>query len=78
MGWEWHIKPHLTNWINVQATTAPDIASVTSLAPRTLRELSAMGDDDKVLIKMFSSSIRGDRPASPACSMEDDDGKRLH
>ena len=39
---------------------------------RTLRELFAMGDDDKVLVKMFSSSIRGDTPASPEYSMEND------
>jgi hypothetical protein len=60
------------NWINVEATTTPDIASVVSQALRTLRELFAMGDYDKVLIKMFSSSIRGDTPASPEYSTEDD------
>jgi hypothetical protein len=64
-GWKWHIKPYLTNWINVQSTTTPDIASVANQALRTLRELFPMGADDKLLVKMFSSSIRGDTPASP-------------
>ena len=72
LGWEWHIKPYLTNWINVQSTTTPDITSVASQALRTLRELFGMGDYDKVLIKMFSSSIRGDTLASPEYSIEDD------
>ena len=31
-----------------------------------------MGDDDRLLVKMFSSSIRGDTPASPEYSTEDD------
>jgi hypothetical protein len=72
LGWEWHTKPWLTNWISVQATTTPDVTSVAPQALRTLRELFAMGDDDKVLIKMFSSSIRGDTPASAEYSMEDE------
>jgi hypothetical protein len=71
LGWEWHVKPYFTNWINVQATTTPDIAPVASQALRTVRELFRMDDDDEVLIKMFSSSIRGDTPASPEYSIED-------
>ncbi len=71
LGWEWHVKPYLTNWINVQATTTPDVASVASQALGTLRELFGVGDDDDdVLIKMFSSSIRGDTPTSPEYSTE--------
>jgi hypothetical protein len=70
--WEWHVKPYLTNWINVQSTTTPDVGSVTSQALDTLRELFAMGDDDELLVKMFSSSIRGDTPASPEYSIEED------
>jgi hypothetical protein len=66
------VKPYLTNWINVQSTTTPDVGSVTSQALDTLRELFAMGDDDEFLVKMFSSSIRGDTPASPEYSIEED------
>lgn len=69
LGWEWHVKPYLTNWTNVQATTTPDIAPVARQTLVTLNELFRMGDDDKVLIKMFSSSIRGDTPASPEYSI---------
>ena len=72
LGWQWHIKPYLTNWIEVQATTTPDIAAVAAQALRTLRELFAMDEDDDVLVKLFSSSIRGDTPASAEYSVEDD------
>jgi hypothetical protein len=72
LGWEWRVKPYRTKWINVQATTTPDIAFVADQTLRTVRELFAMGHDDKVLIKMFSSSFRCDTPASPQYSMEDE------
>jgi hypothetical protein len=65
------VEPYFTNWINVQSTTTPDIASVADQALRTLRGLFAMGDDDEVFVKMFSSSIRGDTPASPEYPMEE-------
>jgi hypothetical protein len=71
LGWQWHIKPYLINWTNVQATTSPDIASVADQALRTVKELFAMGGYDRVLVKMFSSSIRGDTPASPEYPSED-------
>ena len=42
-----------------QATTTPDVTLATSRALITLRELFGMSEDDKVFIKMFSSSLRG-------------------
>jgi hypothetical protein len=72
LGWEWHIKPYLTNWINVQATTTPDVVSVADQALRTLKELFAMCDDNELFVKMFLSSIRGHTPASPQYSLEDE------
>jgi hypothetical protein len=48
------------HWINVQPTTTPDIASVAFQALRPLRELFRSNDDNDVVVKLFSSSIRGD------------------
>ncbi len=64
-GWEWHIKPYLTNWINVQATTQPDIGSVADQAVAMLRELFGLDDQGLVSVKMISSTRRGDTPAGP-------------
>ena len=72
LGWEWHIKPYLTNWINVQATTEPDIESVADQALATLRKLFGIGDEGLVCIKMFSSPLRGDTPAAPIYEVEVD------
>ena len=63
LDWEWQIRPYRTNWSNVQATTSPDVASVARQGLATLRELFELNDDDPVLVKMFSSSNRGDTPA---------------
>jgi hypothetical protein len=71
LGWEWHIRPYLTNWIDVQATTSPDIGIVCRRALATVRELFRLVDDDEVFVKMFPSSIRGDTPASPQYSTEE-------
>ena len=72
LGWEWHIRPYLTNWIEVQATTSPDIDAVCHRAIATLREPFGLGNEDEVFVKMFSSSIRGSTPASPEYSTEDE------
>jgi hypothetical protein len=72
LGWEWHIKPYLTNWTNVQATTAPDIRFVAHLAVTTLRELFGLEDEGLVFVKMFSSALRGDTPAAPIYDAEED------
>ncbi len=73
LGWEWHIKPYLTNWINVQATTTPNIGSVTHQAVGTLRELFGLEDEGLISIKMFSSPLRGDTPAGPLYEVEVDE-----
>jgi hypothetical protein len=72
LGWEWHIKPYLTNWINVQATTTPDIGSVAHQAVATLREPFVLDDQGTVVVKMFSSPLRGDTPASPLYETEEE------
>ena len=65
LGWKWHVRPYETNWINVQATTTPDIRSVTRQGLATLRKVFGLEDEDTVFVKMFSSTIRGDTPATP-------------
>jgi hypothetical protein len=72
LGWEWHIKPYLTNWINVQATTAPDVWSVARQAVLTLRGLFGLEDEGLVVVKMFSSPLRGDTPAGPIYEPEEE------
>ena len=72
LGWEWHIKPYRTNWINVQTTTNPDVGSVAQQAVETLRELFGLEDQGAVVVKMFSSALRGDTPASPLYEMEEE------
>jgi hypothetical protein len=58
LGWEWHIRPYLTNWINVQATTSPVIGPVVDRARRTLVDVFGLNDRDLVFVKLFSSEIR--------------------
>jgi hypothetical protein len=72
LGWEWHVRPYKTNWIDVQATTTPIIGPIAERARVTLSELFGLGDEDKVFVKMFSSTIRGDTPASPEYLAEED------
>jgi hypothetical protein len=72
LGWEWHVKPYLTNWINVQATTTPDVGSVVLQGLTTLRELFGLDDEGTVFVKMFSSPLRGDTPAGPLYEAEQD------
>jgi hypothetical protein len=72
LGWEWHIRPYLTNWINVEATTSPDIGPIVERAHETLSAVFGLSDHDLVLVKLLSSAIRGDTPASAKYSTEAD------
>jgi hypothetical protein len=65
LGWEPPNPPRRPNFINVEATTSPDTDVVCQRALATLRELFKLRDEDEVFVKMFSSAIRGDTPASP-------------
>ena len=48
------------------------VTVVCQRAMATLRELFGLNDDDSVFVKFFSSAIRGDTPASPEYSTEED------
>jgi hypothetical protein len=65
LGWDPPNPPKRPNWIHVEATTSPDTATEGRRALATLRDLFGLGDDNEVLVKMFSSTLRGDTPASP-------------
>ena len=56
----------------METTTSPDTDVVCQRAIATLMEVFGLGDEDEVFIKMFSSAIRGDTPASAEYSTEDD------
>jgi hypothetical protein len=70
LGWDPPNLPGRPNFINVEATTSPDTRVVCQRAVATLRELFGLGDEDEVFVKLFSSTIRGDTPASPEYSTE--------
>lgn len=72
LGWEPPRLPGRPNFISVEATTSPDTDVARQRAVATLRELFELGSDDEVFIKLFSSTIRGDTPASPEYSTEED------
>ena len=52
------------NWQRVEATTSPDIAGVAEQALRTLEDVYLIGAEDRLLLKLFASSLRGGTPAS--------------
>jgi hypothetical protein len=72
LGWEPPNPPKRPNFINVEATTSPDTDLLCQRALATLKEVFGLGDHDLVFVKMFSSAIRGDTPASPEYSPEED------
>ncbi len=65
LGWETPDPPRRTNWITIHPTYSPPVDKVAQRAMRTLREVFGLTEGDLVLLKMFSSPIRGDTPASP-------------
>ena len=71
LGWEPPVADRRPNWISVEYSTAPNIGHVVERALATLRELFGLGDEDGVLVKMFSSPDRGDTPAGPEYPTQD-------
>ena len=65
-GWEWHMKPYLTNWINVQATTIPEIDSVSEPGPSYVEGAQRDGSRrHRCSSRCSRVRSRGDTPASP-------------
>jgi hypothetical protein len=64
LGWESPEPPGRPNWVEVWPVFSPPVDLVATRALRTLREVFELGDDDTVLVKMFSSPNRGGTPAS--------------
>jgi hypothetical protein len=69
LGWE-PPGPKRPNWINVEATTAPDISAAVARALATMHELFGLADADELFVKMFSSPNRGHTPAGPEYDFE--------
>jgi hypothetical protein len=65
MGWERPEPPRRPNWIHVEDTTSPAVAQVARQAIETLRGVFGLDDEDRVIVRLFSSPNRGDTPASP-------------
>lgn len=65
-GWTDPQPPKSMCWARTQFTTSPDVGAVAKQSARALREVFGLGDGDKVLVKLFSSPIRGHTPASPS------------
>ncbi len=64
LGWECPNPPRRTNWINGEYTTSPPVDVVANRAGATLRRVFGLGDGDELFVKLFSSPLRGDTPAS--------------
>jgi hypothetical protein len=64
LGWERPEPPRRTNWINIEYTTSPSTGIIVCRTMATLRFVFGLSLNDKLLVKIFSSSIRGDTPAS--------------
>ena len=71
LGWE-RPAPKRPNFINVEATTCPETGVVGRRALATLRELFGLSDEDEVFVKVFSSCLRGNTPASPIYEVDTD------
>jgi hypothetical protein len=65
LGWERPDPPGRPNWVRVEPTTSPAVAEVACQAVRSLREVFGLGDEDRVLVKLFSSPLRANTPAGP-------------
>ena len=72
LGWEPPNPPKRPNFINVEATTSPETGVVCRRAIATLRELFGLDDEDEVFVKVFSSCLRGNTPATPIYEADTD------
>lgn len=70
LGWRPPKPPDRPNWIGVWPDLSPPVDLVAALSLRTLREVFRLGEDDKVVVRMFSSPNRGGTPASEVVPTE--------
>jgi hypothetical protein len=64
LGWEPPKPPKRPNWIGIWPTFSPPLDEVVERTLQTLRGVFGLGDDDPVIVKMFSSPLRDNTPAS--------------
>jgi hypothetical protein len=72
LGWDPPVRPLRPNFIHVEYTTSPAIEIECRRAIGTISEMFGLSGHHQVFVKLFSSAIRGDTPASPVYSTEDD------
>ncbi len=63
LGWDAPEQPKRPNWLVVEPTTSPDVDNVACRTVATLRTVFRLSDEDRLLVKMFSSANRGSTPA---------------
>jgi len=64
LGWDAPEQSRRPNWLVVSPTTSPDVDIEAGRAVATLRTVFGLTDNETILVKMFSSSRRGDTPAT--------------
>jgi len=70
LGWGEPDPPKKPNWFVIYPTLHPPVGEIAQLSIATLREVLALGDEDQVVITLFSSPRRGNTPASPSSQTE--------
>jgi hypothetical protein len=73
LGWDLPNQPKRPNWIVVEPTHAPAVDEVAARVVATLRAVFRLNDESQLFVKMFSSRIRGNTPASPEYETPDDE-----
>jgi len=73
LGWSEPEPPKRPNWLLVCPTLSPPVTEIAHLAAATLRQVFALDDWDRVVIKLLSSPLRGNTPAcethqKPGCA----------
>jgi hypothetical protein len=64
LGWSEPEPPRRPNWLVVCPTRSPSITEISVLTVATLRLVFALGHEDRVVVKLYSSPRRGGTPAS--------------
>src|SRR5580700_9367918 len=65
LGWEPPNPPNRPNWIVIEPTMWPQTASAASRVASTLKGVFKLADEDIVVVRLFSSPLRGSTPANP-------------
>ena len=70
LGWQEPKYPKRPNWLVICPTISPPVAEVAQLGTATLQRVLGLGNQDQVVMTLFSSPLRGDTPACPVYQCE--------